>query len=203
MPTIRTAERWPALPYPTSVEADLRDVASVDPDRRQDTPDARTVAQPLLARPALCDRTRPDHLADAHRKPGVPDRFRLHRPPALGEHQRCPPDHAGPQNRGGVLRRGDGSACRTQARHTDHDITLRDRRRHRLRQGRRPRAGYSGAKATPAPNARGKSKRPGHRRCRAKQGRVWHRASAFRAAASPRCGSPNPPADARARWRRH
>src|SRR5262245_3734279 len=57
-----------------SMEGYLRDAASLVADRREDSADAQSVAQPLVARDALRDRARPDDFSDVGRRAHVPDR---------------------------------------------------------------------------------------------------------------------------------
>ena len=47
----------------------LRNAASVDPDRRQDSPGPHALAEPFLARRAVRHRARADDLADSRRRP--------------------------------------------------------------------------------------------------------------------------------------
>ena len=46
------------------VAGNCDDAAYVDPDRGQNSPDAKSMDQSLMARDALCDCTRPDHFTD-------------------------------------------------------------------------------------------------------------------------------------------
>src|SRR5438874_1103690 len=71
-----------------SLEGHARYPASVDADRRQDPADADALAQPFLARGAVCDGARPHDLGDSLSRARVPDRLRLHRPRAPGANQR-------------------------------------------------------------------------------------------------------------------
>ena len=95
-----------------------RHAASVDAGGRQDPPRAHALAQSFLARRALCHRARADHLADPGRRAHVPDRFRLHRPRAVGANERrpFPPAHARADGGGGILRRRDDRAQRARHR---------------------------------------------------------------------------------------
>src|SRR3979411_1517103 len=56
-----------------SVARDLCDVASLDPDYRQDPSRARPLAAPRLAPRALCHRARADDLADTRRRQDISD----------------------------------------------------------------------------------------------------------------------------------
>ncbi len=58
---------------------DLRNAAPLHPDHRQDSSGAHAMAEPFLARHALCHRARADHLADTRRHSQLSDRPRLHR----------------------------------------------------------------------------------------------------------------------------
>src|SRR5437764_3031580 len=109
-----------------SLEGHARYPASVDADRRQDPADANTLAQPFLARGAVCDRARPDHLAHSLSRARVPDRLRLHRSYAPGANQRWKFAAAAARSdaRRAVLRgivRGHG---RARARGSHHDDAL-------------------------------------------------------------------------------
>src|SRR5207249_5368614 len=54
--------------------------AHVDTDRRQNSPDAHSMDEPLLARHALSDLTRPDDFADPAWIRYFRDLFRFYRP---------------------------------------------------------------------------------------------------------------------------
>ena len=57
-----TNQAWPELPY-DGMEEHLRHPAPLDADRRQGPDGPNALAQSFLARDALCDRARPDHLS--------------------------------------------------------------------------------------------------------------------------------------------
>src|SRR5438552_10210698 len=58
----------------------LRHVAPMDADRRQNPPRLGGAGQSLVARAALCHVARPDDLADPLSRSDIPDRLRLYRP---------------------------------------------------------------------------------------------------------------------------
>ena len=70
------------------MEGHLRHAAALDPDRRQDPAGPDPVAQPFLARRALCHAARADHVAHSLWRSQLPARVRLSRPCAARLDQR-------------------------------------------------------------------------------------------------------------------
>ena len=62
----RQPEAWP-IPSHRGMAGDPRYAAHVDADRRQDSPGAQPVRQPLVGGSALCERARADDIADSRR----------------------------------------------------------------------------------------------------------------------------------------
>src|SRR6516162_5278756 len=73
--TVRLLARPLAGTADRSMARDLRHVASLDPDRRQDSSGARALAESFLARRPLCHDIRPDDLPDPRWHAHVPDRL--------------------------------------------------------------------------------------------------------------------------------
>ena len=110
--------RGVAEPSLRGVEGHVRDAAHVDAGRGQDPYGRDALGQPFLARDALRDGARPHDVADSARRADLPDRLRLHRPPARRSRRAtapCAPLPLAAALGRRLLPRGDGRAARARA----------------------------------------------------------------------------------------
>ena len=131
MSTPSDTTRWPELPYAAWKDT-CADAATVDADRRQDPAGAHAVAQSFLARDALCDGARPDHIADPDgaRSFQIDFDFVDHVLWVRTSDGHVPAGGPQTDHGGGILCRGAARRCPNSASRAHQRHAERDRRRH-------------------------------------------------------------------------